>query len=346
VHYFFSADSDNAASPEVLTEIDAQQWQFVVPTSAPTNVGRRYGNVIIAPLLTATIPLAALPTSIAPAAADGAAVTEQGAPVQAALAGTSLTTCDLTFSIVTPPAHGTLGAISDNPCGLGLPFSDTATVIYTPAPGFSGSDSFAYKVHDLLFDSTAATIAITVTAPAPPTCATGPVAGCRAPVTAGQAPLKVKKNSIDYRDRLNWKWTNGQATAEGDLGDPTTDTNYQLCLFDAAGRTIARASAPPGGDCIDRPCWTRSGATFTYRSRDRGLGSGPRSSVRLTLRPGSTGKAKIIAKVRGVHLGLSPLPTELPVTLQLKNSAGLCWEGVYSDPAQRNDARQLKDRAD
>ena len=33
-------DTDNAASPEVLTEIDAQQWQFMVPTAAPTNVGR------------------------------------------------------------------------------------------------------------------------------------------------------------------------------------------------------------------------------------------------------------------------------------------------------------------
>ena len=32
IHYFFSGDSDNAASPEVLTEIDAQQWQFMVPT--------------------------------------------------------------------------------------------------------------------------------------------------------------------------------------------------------------------------------------------------------------------------------------------------------------------------
>src|SRR6266704_3448365 len=38
IHYFFSSDTDNLQSPEALTEIDAQQWQFMVPTQQPTNV--------------------------------------------------------------------------------------------------------------------------------------------------------------------------------------------------------------------------------------------------------------------------------------------------------------------
>jgi hypothetical protein len=292
------------------------------------------------------IPLALLPGGIAPTAADAAAATQHDVPISIALSGTALAGCDLTFTIVTPPAHGTLGPIVNNTCTFGLPFSDTAAVLYTPELGFDGTDSFTYKVNDLLLESAPAVATITVTAPTPPTCATGPVAGCRAPLESGQAPFTIKNKSIDYRDRLNWKWTDGVANLPGDFGDPLVETNYQLCVFDAAGNTIARASAPPGGNCITRPCWSQKGATVTYRSRDRGFGSGPRSSVRLTLKPGSPSRSKIIAKVRGVHLGLSPLPAAQPLTIQLKNSDGRCWEAVYSDPAKRNDAKLFKDRAD
>src|SRR6185295_1765763 len=51
VHYFVTADSDNAASPEVLTEVDVQQWQFPVPLAAPANVGQAYGNTVVVPLI-------------------------------------------------------------------------------------------------------------------------------------------------------------------------------------------------------------------------------------------------------------------------------------------------------
>jgi len=52
IHYFFSSDTDNLQSPEALTEIDAQQWQFMVPTQQPTNVGESYGDTVITPLQT------------------------------------------------------------------------------------------------------------------------------------------------------------------------------------------------------------------------------------------------------------------------------------------------------
>jgi hypothetical protein len=58
VHYFVTSDTDNAEAPSTLNEIDAQQWQFAVPTAAPTNVGAQYGNVVVAPLQTAVVPLA------------------------------------------------------------------------------------------------------------------------------------------------------------------------------------------------------------------------------------------------------------------------------------------------
>jgi uncharacterized delta-60 repeat protein len=55
----------------------------------------------------------------------------------------------VTFSIVTPPQHGTL-------TGSG------ANRTYTPATGFYGADSFTFKANDGTLDSTIATVSITV----------------------------------------------------------------------------------------------------------------------------------------------------------------------------------------
>jgi hypothetical protein len=57
VHYFVTSDTDNAEAPSTLNEIDAQQWQFAVPTAAPTNVGDAYGNVVKVPLQAVVVPL-------------------------------------------------------------------------------------------------------------------------------------------------------------------------------------------------------------------------------------------------------------------------------------------------
>jgi hypothetical protein len=64
----------------------------------------------------------------------------------------------LTYTIVSAPAHGTLGA----------PGSD-GSISYTAAAGFSGSDSFTYKATDSVGSSTVATVSVSVAQP--PTCA-------------------------------------------------------------------------------------------------------------------------------------------------------------------------------
>jgi hypothetical protein len=51
VHFLFTGDSDNAFQSKPVTEVDAQQWQFVVPTPAPTNVGEAYAQDIRVPLV-------------------------------------------------------------------------------------------------------------------------------------------------------------------------------------------------------------------------------------------------------------------------------------------------------
>jgi len=61
----------------------------------------------------------------------------------------------LTYSVVTGPANGSLGAVSGN------------SVTYTPATGFSGSDSFTFKANDGKSDSNVSTVSITVNPAAP-----------------------------------------------------------------------------------------------------------------------------------------------------------------------------------
>jgi len=54
--------------------------------------------------------------------------------------------------------------LSDQACISGSPNTDTARVLYTPASGYTGSDSFTFTVSDGTATSSAATISITVNA--------------------------------------------------------------------------------------------------------------------------------------------------------------------------------------
>ncbi|MCU1380766.1 MAG: hypothetical protein JWN29_3749 [Acidimicrobiales bacterium] len=53
VHFFATHDSDNGfvGSPVPVDEVDAQQWQFVVPTDGPRSVGEPYAESVRAPLV-------------------------------------------------------------------------------------------------------------------------------------------------------------------------------------------------------------------------------------------------------------------------------------------------------
>ena len=51
VHFFFTNDTDNAAQPKPTTELDGQQYQWAVPTSAPANVGDAYANTVKVPVV-------------------------------------------------------------------------------------------------------------------------------------------------------------------------------------------------------------------------------------------------------------------------------------------------------
>lgn len=90
--------------------------------------------------------------------------TTEGNPVGVGLSGSDVETCELTFSIVSGPSNGNLGAINNNACLPGVPNNDSASVTYTPNGTFTGGDSFTYKVNDGTDDSPEVTVNVQVNA--------------------------------------------------------------------------------------------------------------------------------------------------------------------------------------
>lgn len=68
IHYFATHDTDNAFLPLTTTEVDGEQWQFMVPASQPRNVGDSYANIIRVPLVAVVVPMTPPSLPSAPAA--------------------------------------------------------------------------------------------------------------------------------------------------------------------------------------------------------------------------------------------------------------------------------------
>jgi photosystem II stability/assembly factor-like uncharacterized protein len=190
---------------------------------------------------------------------------------------------------------------------------------------------------------------VTVTPTLVPGCGAGPVAGCRTPAVGQKGLLLLKDQTNDSKDKLIWKWIKGSQTSKvPDFGTPTTTTDYQICIYDGTNTLILSALAPAGGLCnVSSPtaCWADKPTGFKYKDKDLT----PDGLQQILLKEGIAAKAKIIVKGKGVNLQMPSMPLIQPVTVQLKNSAGVCWEGVYSAPPTKNQPGPpglFKDKAD
>jgi hypothetical protein len=144
----------------------------------------------------------------------------------------------------------------------------------------------------------------------------------------------------DKNDRIVWRWDKGESTPLSEFGDPTSTTDYALCVYDAVGGTptlVSETLIPAGGN------WTplqRGGHRYKDKARAR---DGVR---RVLLKPGDTGKARIVVRGKGenVQLPLMPLQQQSEVTVQLVNE-NACWEAAYSTYVSR-DADRFDARSD
>ena len=92
-----------------------------------------------------------------PVANDATASTNEDQSVTITLSGSDVDGDPLTFSIVSGPSNGSLGAI--------VPVNSTsATVVYTPNANYNGGDSFVYQANDGNGGTDNATVTITITA--------------------------------------------------------------------------------------------------------------------------------------------------------------------------------------
>jgi subtilisin len=117
---------------------------------------------------TAVVSVTVTPVDDPPTAEPRSASTISPNPVTVTLRGTDPDTCELSFQVVALPNHGGVGSLTGQACSAGSPNADTATVVYTPTAGYSGPDSFTYRVLDATSASAAVMVSITVTAAPPP----------------------------------------------------------------------------------------------------------------------------------------------------------------------------------
>ncbi len=173
--------------------------------------------------------------------------------------------------------------------------------------------------------------------PAPPCsfslCSADAMTGCKQDFEPGRSSLLLHDVTPDKGDRLVWKWLKGTSTAKGEFGDPRSTTDYELCVYDGNGLLVSRACAPHEGDCAGRPCWKEINNGFRYRKRDL---SPLRSSFGIVLKAGADGKGKIVVKGHGPVFVMPDMPMRMPITAQLLNTEGVCWDTVFFPPAQTN----------
>jgi hypothetical protein len=99
----------------------------------------------------ATVSITVAAVNDAPVAASQSVGTAEDTAKPITLSATDVDGNALTYAVVTSPLHGSLSGTAPN-------------LTYTPAPNFSGADSFTFKANDGTVDSAAVTVSITVTA--------------------------------------------------------------------------------------------------------------------------------------------------------------------------------------
>jgi len=200
----------------------------------------------------------------------------------------------------------------------------------------------------------ATTPTITPTATAAQLCGALPVAsGCQ---PASRSVFLLTNRPAPVNNRLFWQWKLSPATALPPFGDPTTTTEYSLCVYSTTGGVpslILHANVPPGGTCYGFPCWSElSHPGLNWFRYSDVLSRGRDGIARISLRANHAPGFKLRLQVEGVGPNL-PVPTpngdhlveeDTEVIVQLINSDGACWQGRYAVPAIADRPQKFKDK--
>ena len=185
---------------------------------------------------------------------------------------------------------------------------------------------------------------------------TPPLPGCRLPVESAKSSIEIIDRERIGGLKFKWRWRRGADTDVAEFGDPLMTTSYQLCVYDQ-DKLLTGATAPAGGFCSvthPKPCWRRRGSNG-FRYRDVPQSILPSGISNLDLKAGRDGKAEVKLRATGGlfefpsngGLGLPDLAAiQQPLRIQVQNSAGLCFETVFSGQPTRQDANRFENLAD
>ena len=111
----------------------------------------------------------------------------------------------------------------------------------------------------------------------------------------------MKSGGDGSKDRLAWSWTQGASTSQPEFADPTSGTDYALCIFAGASpQLIGQAVIPASGSA-----WRATGTTG-YRYKDAGATAA--GVTKVTLKGSAVNKSKVQVTGKGVGLPDLPLP--------------------------------------
>jgi hypothetical protein len=155
----------------------------------------------------------------------------------------------------------------------------------------------------------------------------------------GKSRLLFVDKPNDKRDRLLWRWGKGAHTLASEFGNPSTTTDYALCVFDEIDETpmlVSETIIPAGSS------WTPIASGYRYRDKTRAN----HGVQRVLLKAGPEGRARIVVRGKGdkVPLPELPLQQDQSVRVQLLNESA-CWEATYGT-FQVNEAERFKARSD
>ncbi len=151
---------------------------------------------------------------------------------------------DLAVTGVSAPGHGSAAILSNS-------------VVYTPAAGFVGSDSFSYTVSDGQGGSDTGMVNITVTLPSGPTLHVGDLD----PTSTLQANSWTARVTIQVHNVTHGKGTGAVVTgvfSTGAVRSCTSSSGAGKCTVSLTGRSLSRASLTFTVTSI-----TKSGRTYT-----------------------------------------------------------------------------------
>jgi len=225
----------------------------------------------------------------APVAVDRSLVTDTDVPVEVDLQALSDFDATLSFAIVSGPAHAMLGGIGAAECTYpGGIASCTATVLYAPAAGYAGTDTFTYQVSDGSLTSNVATVTVTVTGtPLMPPPAIVPLGDTYAATVSGV----VAGATVDYGDDREGRPltvdVNGAAALEHVYVDEGSYTITVTNPSGAAATTFAHVLLAGLGDSSNESVPPGSSGTLEL----------PDLTATLTRTPGASDDAIMVGAV-------------------------------------------------